>query len=345
MNRFLLSAFTLLASLAQLAAQNRYSAEPPIAIGGEGGWDILTVDSGAHRLYLAHSAQVVVVDLTENKAIAHIADTPGVHAFLPVPEIGRGFSSNGKENKASVVDLKSLETRSKIDTGESPDAIAYDKKNGEVYVFNHRGNSVTIIGAKSLKVIATIPLSGSPEFPVWDEQAGKIYCNIEDKSEVAVIDTASHKVTATWPVAPGTEPTGIALDGAHHRLFCVCRKLLVMIDTASGQVTGSLATANGADGCAFDPETQLIFVPCGEGEATIARVDEKGTLALVQALKTQRGARTIALDPGTHRIYLPTADFQPPPSPSLGQPPARPSIVPNTQRLLVFAPNDSKTSP
>ena len=323
-----------------LLAQD-YKALPPIPFGGEGGWDILNVDASAQRLYLAHATKIVVVDIAGNKVAGEISDTPGAHAFLPVPKLGIGFSSNGKENKSSVVDLKSLKTTSKIDTGESPDAIACDEKNNEVYVFNHRGNSVTVIDAKSLKVAATIPLSGSPEFPVWDEAAGKIYCNIEDKSEVAAIDTATHKVTASWPVAPGAEPSGIALDAAHHRLFCACRKLVVMLDTTSGKVLGSLPTGNGADGCAFDPGNQLVFVPCGEGETTIARVNEQGTLELVQALKTQRGARTIALDPTTHRIYLPTADFQPAPSPSPGQSPRRPSIVPNTQKLLVFGPNDA----
>ncbi len=318
-----------------LAAQD-YSFEREIPIGGEGGWDILTIDSSARRLYLAHSTKVVVVDIDAGKVAGEVADTPGVHAFQAVPELQRGFSSNGKENKASVVDLKTLKTTSKVDTGESPDAIAYDAKHREVYVFNHRGSSVTVIDASSLKVTATIPLDGSPEFPVWDEAGGKVYCNIEDKSEVAVIDTAKHTVTATWPLAPGEEPTGIALDAAHHRLFSACRKLLVMVDTETGKVVGSVPTGSGADGCAFDPSSGLVFVPCGEGLTTIAKEETPDRLTVVQTLKTQRGARTIALDPKTHRIFLPTAEFGPTPSPSPGEKPGRPPILPNTCKLLVY---------
>ncbi len=343
MKSFRVLAVVFLALCHQLPAEDAYKSLKEIPLGGEGGWDILNIDASARLLYLAHATKIVVVDIAGDKVAGEITDTPGAHAFLPLPKLGIGFSSNGRENKASVVDLKSLKTTSKIETGESPDAIGSDEKNGEVYVFNHRGNSVTVIDAKSLKVVTTIPLSGNPEFPVWDEAAGKMYCNIEDKSEVAVIDTASHKVTATWPVAPGTEPTGIALDAAHHRLFCACRKLLVMLDTTSGKMLGSLPTGNGADGCAFDPATQLVFVPCGEGATTIARVNDKGELEPVQILKTQRGARTMALDPTTHRIYLPTAEFQPAPSPSPGQSPGRPGIVPNTLKLLVFGPAAAET--
>ena len=324
--------------LSTLAGEDAYKFLKEIPIGGEGGWDILTIDSGARRLYLSHATKVVVIDIDANKTVGEIADTPGVHAFLPVPELQHGFSSNGKENKSSVVDLKTLQTTVKLDTGESPDAIVYDNSHQEVYVFNHRGNSVTVIDAKASKVTATIPLSGNPEFGVADESAGRIYCNIENKSEVAAIDTTKHQVVGSWPVAPGEEPTGIALDAAQHRLFATCKKLLVMLDTESGKVMATLPIANGADGCAFDDATHLVFASCGEGLTTIAREEGVDRLTLVQSLKTERGARTIALDPQTHRIYLPTAQFAPSASPSPGASPPRPSIVPNTLKLLVYGP-------
>lgn len=325
----------LVAAAQSGAAQADYKPLAQIPIGGEGGWDILTIDEAARRLYLSHATKVVVVDIEANKVAGEIADTPGVHAFLPVPSVTRGFSSNGKENKTSVVDLKTLATVAKVETGDGPDAIAYDGKRGEVYVFNHKGNSATVIDAKSSEVVATIPLGGSPEFGVADAEGGRVYCNLEDKSEVAVIDTTKHDVVAKWPLGPGKEPSGIALDAPHHRLFSTCNKLMTMIDTRTGKVVASVPTAGGVDGCAFDDATQLAFASSGEGVVTIAKEDAPDKLSVVQTLQTQRGARTIALDPRTHRIYLPTADFGPAPSPG-----ARPSIVPNTMRLLVYGPSE-----
>ena len=319
-----------------------YHSVSEIPIGGEGGWDILTIDSTANRLYLSHATKVVVVDLGKNSVIGEITDTPGVHAFVAVRELQRGFSSNGKEAKASVVDLKTLQTTSKINTEPNPDAIVYEPKRHEVYVFNHTGNSCTVIDPKSASVITTIQLGGSPEFAAVDTAAGRIYCNIEDKSEVAVIDTSTHEVIARWPLAPGEEPSGIALDAGHHRLFAGCHnKMMVMLDTESGKVVGSVPIGSGVDGCAFDDATQLAFASCGDGTTTIAREQAPNQLAVVQILKTERGARTMALDPETHRIYLPTAQFQPPPSPSPGSSPGRPSVVPNTLKLLVYGPTES----
>jgi YVTN family beta-propeller protein len=200
------SCCVILHSAAGMAAEP-YKFFQEIPIGGEGGWDILSIDSASHRLYLSHATKVVVVDLEKNSVVGEITDTPGVHAFLAVPELNRGFSSNGRENKSSVVDLATLKTISKVDTGESPDAMAYEPKSGEVYIFNHRGNSVTVIEAKSAKVVTTIALGGSPEFAATDSKAGRVYCNLEDKSEVVAIDTARHTVVGRWPLAPGTEPT------------------------------------------------------------------------------------------------------------------------------------------
>jgi YVTN family beta-propeller protein len=315
-----------------------------IPIGGEGGWDILTIDSSASRLYLSHSTKVVVVDLNKNAVVGEIADTPSVHGFVAVSELQRGFSSNGKEAKSSVVDLKTLKTISKVDTGQNPDAVVYERKRREIYVFNHTGNSVTVIDPKELKVIVTIPLDGNPEFAAVDEDAGRIYCNIEDKSEVVAIDTTTHEVVANWPLAPGEEPSGIALDAAHHRLFSGCHnKMMTMLDTETGKVVATVPIGAGVDGCAFDDASQLAFASCGDGTTTIAKEESPGKLTVVQTLKTERGARTMALDWQTHRIYLPTAQFQPAPSPSPGASPGRPTIVPNTLKLLVYGPTESAT--
>src|SRR6266496_3727027 len=282
------------------AAEEAYKFLNEIPIGGEGGWDYVTVDAARHRLYLSHATKVVVVDLTKNAVIGEIGDTPGVHGLILVPDLERGFSSNGKESRVSVVDLKTLRTISKIDTGANPDALVYEPRHGEIYVFNHSGNSATVINAKTAGVVNTIALGGNPEFAATDSAAERIYCNVEDKSEVAVIDAAKHEVVARWSLAPGTEPTGMAFDA-----------------------------------------TQLAFASCGDGTTTIAKEETPQRLTTIQTLKTERRARTIALDPQTHRIYLPTAQFHPPPSPAPGASPSRPMIVPNTLKLLVYGPAES----
>jgi YVTN family beta-propeller protein len=329
----------LIAGLACTAeSQTQYKFLRSIAIGGEGGWDDLVVDATAHRLYVTHATKVVVVDLAQDKVVGEISDTPGVHSFAIAPELGHGFTTNGKEARVSVVDLKTLKTISKIETGENPDAIAYDPAHSEVYVFNGRGNSATVIDAKTDKVVTTVPLPGKPEFAAVDAKNGRVFCNLEDKSAVAAIDTSTHAVVATWPLAPGEEPSGIAIDVAHHRLFSGCKNLMTMLDTENGKVVATVPIGKGVDGSAFDAGTNLAFASCGEGTLNIAKEEAPDKLTAFQTLKTERGARTMALDPTTHRVYTVTAQIAPDATTPAPGERRRPNYVPETFHLLVYGP-------
>ena len=159
----------------------RFLREIPIP--GEGGWDILTIDSAASRLYLSHATKVVVVDLNTNSVTGEIADTPGVHAFVAVPEVQRGFSSNGKESKSSVVDLIRLKTTSKFNTGSNPDAVVYEPRHGEVYVFKDMGVNtwVAFAGSDNNAVV-------DGDFAVTEDQLQPVLSSLlKDKINIVAI--------------------------------------------------------------------------------------------------------------------------------------------------------------
>ena len=222
-----------------------------------------------------HGTKIVVVDIDNYSIAGEIPDTPGVHGFAVAPESGHGFSSNGREGKANMVDLKTLKVLSKVETGQNPDCIIYNPGKEEVYPYKGRSDTATVIDAKTGSVEATIPLPGKPEFAAADPKADRIYCNLEDKSQIAVIDAKEHKVLETWSIAPGEEASGMAIDTAHGRLFIGCHnKVMEMIDTKTGKVVGSVPIGSGVDANAFDPGTQLAFSSNGDGIlVTIARED------------------------------------------------------------------------
>jgi YVTN family beta-propeller protein len=320
-------------TVAVCRADGPYHFIKEIPVGGDGGWDALSVDSAGQRLYVSHGTKVVVIDLARNQVVGEITNTPGVHGIAVAPKLNRGFTSNGRENKVSIVDLKTLQTLAQVDTGTNPDAILFEPGLNEVYAFNGRGQSATVIDAKSGKVVATIPLGGKPEFAEADSKAGRVYDNIEDKNEVAVIDTKTHTVVTNWPIAPGEEASGMAIDLKNHRLFLGCggSKTMVMMDSTTGKVIASVPIGQGVDGSAFDPETRLAFASCGDGTTTIAHEDSPDKLTVVQTLTTERGARTMAIDPKTHKIYLPSAKFE---APAEGQ--RRGKMIPDSFKILVY---------
>jgi DNA-binding beta-propeller fold protein YncE len=276
------------------------------------------------------------VDTQKDAVIATIADTPGIHGIIPATP-GRVFTSNGRGNNASIVDAKTLQTISKVETEGNPDFIMFEPKQKEVYTFNGAGKSATVIGAESGKVVATIPLGGKPEAAVSDAAEGRVYVNIEDENTLAVIDIAKHAVVATWPIAPGEEASGLALDPANHRLFVGCsNKLMLMIDATTGKVLSSVPIGPGVDANAFDPGTGLAFASSSDGTLTVAQADGAGKLTVIQTLATPPRSRTMTLDPMTHRLYVASAEFTPPPPPGPDGRPQRPQVAPGTFKVVVY---------
>jgi DNA-binding beta-propeller fold protein YncE len=327
--RKLLSIVPLLA-VVELAAATGYHVTGTIHIGGEGGWDYLTVDSAAHRLYVSHATHVVVVDLDAGKVAGDIPDTPGVHGIALAPDQNRGFISNGRGNNVTIFDLKTLQVVSKVPAGENPDAIRYDAVSGRVFAFNGRSRNATAIDAKTGTVAATIALPGKPEFSVADGK-GHVYVNIEDTSELAEIDTAKLAMTKKYSLSPCEGPSGLAIDAKSRRLFSVCaNRLMAVSDPDAGKVLAMPAIGAGPDGAAFDPETGYAFSSNGDGTLTI--VHQSGsTWDVVENIATERGARTIALDEKTHKVYLPTAKT----GPSQGG--GRAPFLPDTFEVLVVS--------
>ncbi len=165
------------------AAAGPYKKLAEIKIGGEGGWDYLSVDVAARRLYVSHATKVIVIDMEKNAVVGEIAPANGVHGIAIAADLGLAFVSNGRDNTASVVDLKTLQIKSTVKTGTNPDCILYEPAHKEVYTFNGRSNDATVFDAVSGAVKATIKLPGKPEFAVEDVKAGRIYNNIEDTSQ------------------------------------------------------------------------------------------------------------------------------------------------------------------
>ena len=325
MRRFLILG---LLPLFAAAISTGYHVLGEIKIGGDGGWDYLTVDGAARRLYVSHATHVVVVDLDANKVVGDIPDTPGVHGIAIAPELNRGFISNGRNASVTTFDLKTLKAIGTAKTGENPDSIRYDPVSGRVFAFNGRSKSATAIDAKTGNVAATITLPGTPEFSVADGK-GKVYVNIEDTNEMVELDAAKGAVTKKYSLAPCEGPSGLAIDTKSRRLFSVCsNRVMAVSDPDAGKVVATPAIGAGSDGVAFDSGTGYALSSNGDGTLTIIQ-QTGGKWEVLENIATERGARTISVDEKTHKVYLPTAKTAP------GQTGARPTFLPDTFKVLV----------
>src|SRR5580704_11921734 len=284
-----ISCVFLLATLAFAAAgAANYKVVKTWKLGGDGGWDYLTSDSEGHRLFIARATRVMVVDTESGKLLGEIPDTAGVHGIALDYEIGRGFTSNGREDTVSVFDLKSLAVEKKIKVGSGLDAILYDPFSKRVFTFNGKGSerSATAIDASKGEVVGKIELGGKPEFAATDEK-GTVFVNIEDKSQIVAFDPVKLVVKSRWKLTDCEEPTGLSIDRKNRRLFAGCsNKKMAIVDADSGRVVASPAIGDGCDATAFDGGLGLAFASAGDGTITVIKEDGADKFSVVQTVTT-----------------------------------------------------------
>jgi len=315
-------------------AQKTFSVMDKWKVGGEGGWDYLLADSGAHRLYITHGTRVEVLDSDSGKSVGAITGLKGTHG-VALDDAGKfGYISDGRANAVVVFDRATLQTVATIAAGTNPDGITYEPVTKTVWAFNGASHDVSVIDTGSRKVIATVPLPGKPEFPVADG-TGLVFDNIEDKNEIVRLDAKDPKITATWPLGGLESPSGLAIDRAGHRLFAVCDGgKMAVVDYKSGKVIATPAIGEGPDAAGYDPQTKLAYSSNGEG--TLSVIDAgSDSYKVVQTLTTQPGARTMAWDSAAGRVYVVTAQYGPKPAPTAANPKGRAAILPDTFTVLV----------
>src|SRR5262245_9858569 len=302
---------------------------------GAGGWDYVTLDDAARRIYISHSTQVEVLDADDGKVVGSIADTPGIHGVAIASALKHGFTSNGRENKVSMFDPATLKLIKKIDVGKGPDGIYYDPGSKRVFTNNHGSHDITALDASTGEVVGTVKVNGDGEQAIIGAD-GLIYVNSEDTAEVVVFDPKSLEVKKRFPIGVAKVPTGLAYDAKTKRLFIGCRNepKMVVMDADAGKVINSFSIGAGVDYASFDPEARLIFFSCGDGTLSIIHEKSADNYEDAGAVKTQPSAKTMAFDPKTKKIYLPAAEYLETPATEPGRRPQR-SVKPGTFGVLV----------
>lgn len=317
------------------AAQGTWAVEKTFHVGGEGGWDYITVDAKNHRLYVPRSTHTMVIDADSGKTVADIPGQKHNHGVALVPEAGRGFITDGA-GSIVIFDLKTNTVLGTVAAKPDADGIIFDPASGLVLaVSGDEGVLMTLkpdADPKTAAIDSPIDLGGKPEFLASDG-AGKAYVNLEDKNEVAVVDIKARKVLAHWPVAPGGSPVGLAIDTQKRRLFIGCRdpQKMIVMSADDGKVLADLPIGMGVDATRFD--ANHAFASCRDGKLEVIRETASGKFEISQTVTTPLGARTMDVDPDTHKLYLPTAEFEPQQPGATG----RPTMKPGTFVIVVVS--------
>lgn len=276
----------------------------------DGGFDYVVFDSSANRVYVSHGTEVDVVDADSGKLVGKVENTPGVHGIAIVPNLHRGFTTNGGDATISVFDTTTLKTLRTIKVSADPDFIFYDPQSKRVLVCHGNGAAITAIDPDKEEVIGKIDLGGGAEAAVVNGK-GTGFVNLEEAAMVVSFDPQGLAVKQKWPITGCKTPTGLAIDAANSRLFIGCRsKVLAVMDASSGKVITTLPIGDRVDAVAYDADNKMIFASNGDGTVAVVRQKSANEYEPVGDIQTQPSAKTMALDPKTKRLFLSAADME-----------------------------------
>jgi len=328
----------LAAGAASAQAPAGYKVVKDVALGAPERWDYVVYDAPSHRVYVAHSDRISVVDAKEGKLLGEVTGIANTHGIAIAN--GKGYTDDGEAGMAIVFDPKTFKVLKKLPAKDDADAVTMDPKTGHVFIANGDAKAVTVIDSKTDTVLANVDTGGKIEYIVPGGD-GKMYVNGEEKKEIVRIDVASNAVDARWPMPGCTSPHGLAIDQAGHRLFATCaNKVMTVVDTKSGAVVATLPIGQGTDGAAFDPMRKRAFSSNGEGTVTVVDAKDPKAMSVIETVQTRNTGRTMGIDPESGRLFIAAAEIDPkapvPPGPN-GRP-GRPRPIPGSLKLLFLDP-------
>ncbi|MGD0736700.1 MAG: hypothetical protein ABR976_16335 [Terracidiphilus sp.] len=292
--------------------------------------------------------QVKVFDRRSLQVVAAIATGPGPRALVFEPQTKLLFaicttpiadpprtpnSPPARENEIKTsVTVIDAETREPIAEIFMPGRVgsAQADGNGQVFVNIDNRNQVARIDAQSIAAylrghsatapasnplasnpVVSNPVASSPVPPPTTSPAKPSEStHIFDWSHESHLPNSAQSSMAIFPLGPDcTNPSALAVDGKHGRLFAACTNMkLVVLNASNGEVVTSLNTGPGTEAVAYDPDRGLIYAANGgaQGTLTIIHQDVTDTHAVIQNLATRQRARTLAVDASTGQVFLVT---------------------------------------
>jgi DNA-binding beta-propeller fold protein YncE len=275
-------------------------------------WDYITLDANRGLLFIGRRGDGVgVFDVKARKLVRTLDKTDDANSIALVPEFDRGYTANG-DGTSTVFRLSTLKTVDRIKLGEDIDSAFYDPVTKQIAFTMGDSKTVAFVDAKTGTVVGKLPMESKKLDGTVPDGQGNLFMALRDRNQVVKIDIAVRKVVSEWATAPCEQPTGIAYDSGHKRIFVGCRgkaPVLAVIDADSGKVVTTLEIGRGNDGVVYDGTTKKIYTSNGvDANLVIYDQVDPDNYKLAEATTTRPYARTMAVDPKTKKIYLVTAE-------------------------------------
>lgn len=312
------------------AGASRLKIIARIAAGGSGGWDYVSIDQKARKLFISRGASIMSLDPDTGQLNLGLAMTNRSHQVVPINGGAELLVTNSGDATVTILNAATGKTRVTTHVSAGPDAALLEPTTGLVAVVGNRSGNVDLIDPRSGASGGSITVGGTLEYAAADGR-GKVFVNVEDKNEVAAIDVKTRQVIGRYKMAGCEEPTGLTYLPPHDLLLASCGNgVAEFVSAKTGTVIQIMNVGKGSDAVFYDSVRKLAFIPAGEsGTLSVISVRDR-TARIVDTVNTAKGARLGMVDTKTGKVYLPSARFGPPATPG-----GWPTVLPGSFEILV----------
>jgi len=302
-----LALVTIMSSLAGGHAQAPLTPEKTIPLPGvHGRIDHMAFDPRHDRLFVAAlgTDAVAVLDLNSGAVVHTITGLAEPQGIGFDPDHNRLWVANGRDGSVRIYDAQTFQPLRTIPLGDDADNIRRDAATGHMLV-GYGSGAIATFDADA-KQLANVKLDAHPESFQLDPAAPRVFVNLPDAHKIAVLDGTKSAVIATWSTGDARANFPMALDPPDNRLFVVCRHpaVLLVLDTASGNLIQKLPTVGDSDDLFYDSALKRIYVSGGEGAISVYQQQDRDHYSQLAEIKTTPGARTSLFVPTLNRLFL-----------------------------------------
>ncbi len=296
--KFILPLLLLSFCVAAEAAKLRQVAM--IDLPGDPGFNQVVMANGQVVISRPATNTIEIFSPVKRRVIARISQIDDPRGIAVDDHALKVYVALAGSNRIAVIDSKTWQVEKLIPVEHRPERLLWVPETGTLYATSTLDRSLSIVDPKRGAETAVAELNALPQDMLFDSGRQVLLVTLQDLGEVAAID-GSHQVVGRFKLE-ASEPTGLALDDAHRRLYVAVRYAVLVLNADNGAELLRIPAPGGTNTLVLDTAGNVLYAAAGDG--SVLAIDLTHNL-VDHELPTDVKGYSMAYDPSRKMLFMP----------------------------------------
>jgi len=266
-------------------------------------------DPGFNQVAVANNQVVIsrpgtntieIFSPAKRRVIARISQINNPRGIAVDDAGSRVFIALAGSNRIAVINSRNWQVEKLVPVAHRPERLLWFAEKKTLYSASALDRTVSVVDPDSATETAVVELNALPQDLLEDPSRHTLLVSLQDSSQVVAID-ASKQIVSRFQLA-ASEPTGLALDSAHRRLYVAVRFAVLALDADSGAELFRIPAPGGTSTLVLDPGGALLYASAGDGSVLTIDLERR---VVDNELPTNVRGYGLAFDPVRRMLFLP----------------------------------------